>query len=47
MTHVYSKLITGILLFTFISAQSQNKPAYRLYDSKGKKVKYDKMLSDL
>ena len=38
-------LITSLLLFTF--AFGQDKPAYILYNAKGKKVKYEKMIRDL
>ena len=34
-------------IFTFFSFQAQDNPAYRLYDSKGKEVKYKKMLKQL
>jgi uncharacterized iron-regulated protein len=40
-----SFLITSLFLFTF--AYSQDKPAYVLYNAKGKKVKYEKMIRDL
>jgi uncharacterized iron-regulated protein len=38
-------LITSLLLFTFVFGQ--DKPAYILYNAKGKKVKYEKMIRDL
>jgi uncharacterized iron-regulated protein len=40
-----SLLITSLLLF--IVTYSQNKPAYILYNTKGKKVSYEKMIRDL
>jgi uncharacterized iron-regulated protein len=40
-----SFLITSLLLFTFVFGQ--DKPAYILYNAKGKKVKYEKMIRDL
>lgn len=30
-----------------LAAQSQNKPAYQLFNAKGKKVKYGKMLKSM
>jgi len=41
-------LATFILVFLFtISIQAQKKPAYKLYNAKGKKVSYKKMLKKL
>lgn len=41
-------LATLILVFLFtISIQAQKKPAYKLYNAKGKKVSYKKMLKKL
>lgn len=39
-------LLLGILLFSFTTF-SQDKPAYRIYDSKGKEVTYEKMVKVL
>ena len=40
--------LTIIALLAFvISSQSQDKPAYQLYNQKGKLAKYDKMIEDL
>jgi uncharacterized iron-regulated protein len=41
--------LTSLLLFLLITllAAAQGKPAYVLYDKKGRKVKYGKMLRDL
>ena len=39
--------LAGIITLLFMQAQAQDKPAYRLYDSKGKKVKYEKMVNQL
>ena len=43
----YHKLLVGLITLTFLQAQAQDKPAYQLFDAKGKKVKYKKMLSQL
>lgn len=41
--------LTSLLLFLLLTilATAQGKPAYVLYDKKGRKVKYDKMIRDL
>ena len=41
--------LTSVLLFLLIAilATAQGKPAYVLYDKKGRKVKYGKMIRDL
>lgn len=42
------KLIVFLLAITFSSAiYSQNKPAYKLYNSKGNKVSYKKMIREM
>ncbi len=38
--------IFALLAFTLVSF-AQNKPAYQLFDQKGKAAKYDKMVKDL
>lgn len=41
-------LYTSILLLTFMSSSfAQDKPAYQLFNQKGKQVKYKKMIKDL
>lgn len=42
------RLISFVLIsLFFFSATAQDKPAYKIYNSKGKKVKYSKMQQDL
>ncbi len=36
-----------VLIFSTLSIYAQNKPAYRLYNGKGKKVSYKKMIHEL
>lgn len=43
----YRKLLTGLFIFLFIQTQAQDKPAYQLYNAKGKKVKFHKMVDEL
>ena len=43
----YQTFLAGLFTVLFLHAQAQDKPAYRLYDSKGKKVKYEKMIGQL
>jgi len=44
MRHILLILVLSLLSF---SSFSQDKPAWRLYNAKGKPVKYDKMIKDL
>jgi uncharacterized iron-regulated protein len=40
--------LIGFLIIAFVSlTTAQNKPAYALYNSKGKKVKYAKMIKKI
>ena len=43
----YELLLTCLFTFFFCSLIAQDKPAYRLYNAKGKKVSYKKMLKKL
>ncbi|HEY0749768.1 MAG TPA: ChaN family lipoprotein, partial [Chitinophagaceae bacterium] len=40
-------LLLSLLFISCISVTAQHKPAYVLYDAKGKKVSYDKMLKEV
>ena len=40
-------LLLSILFISYICSFAQHKPAYVLYDAKGKKVSYDKMLKEV
>ena len=41
------KLLLILLLFPCLALLAQDKPAYTLFDSRGKKVSYDKMINRL
>jgi len=43
----YRTFFTGLFIVLFFQAQAQDKPAYRLFDANGKKVKYEKMIGQL
>ena len=41
------RLLLFLLLCSSVLAHAQDKPAYVLYDSKGKKIKYSRMLESV
>jgi uncharacterized iron-regulated protein len=41
------KFLTLLFSFSFYIVSAQDKPAYRLFDSEGKEVRYDKMIKEL
>ena len=43
----FLKVLLIALLTTVLTARAQDKPAYQLFKSNGKKAKYNKMIKDL
>lgn len=47
LNHLWRQIVFLILVFSTSFVSAQSKPAYQLYNSKGKKVRYSKMLKKL